>query len=50
MPPSDEKVTGLLISLEEALYAAVGNREGSVDQTVDRGFLHRKVGGVGGRL
>ncbi|CBF71036.1 hypothetical protein AN6582.2 [Aspergillus nidulans FGSC A4] len=41
MPPSDEKVTGLLISLEEALYAAVGNREGSMDQTVDRGFPHR---------
>ncbi|KAL3430391.1 beta-lactamase/transpeptidase-like protein [Aspergillus tetrazonus] len=41
MPPSDEKVTGLLISLEEALYAAVGNKEGSVNQTPDRGFQHR---------
>ncbi|KAL4738652.1 beta-lactamase/transpeptidase-like protein [Aspergillus similis] len=50
MPPSDEKVTGLLISLEEALYAAVGKKEGSVNRRVDRGSQNRKRGRVGGRI
>ncbi|KAL4818271.1 beta-lactamase/transpeptidase-like protein [Aspergillus spinulosporus] len=50
LPPSDEKVTGLLISLEEALYAAVEKKEGSVNQRVDRRSQDYKGGRVGGRL